>query len=293
MQLSVSHPPKDRLLPLQQHPLFQGALRYLNRKSECLCADQASALVIRRGMGFSSRGPIWADCTDFQDQVSVLGQLARRGLRLVNAESEHQARALRQAGYGQIMTAAYVAELDLRPERDNLRAGMFGKWRNRLVRSEQATKGGEFHINQTRFNLRQHSWFLAKEQEQRKKRRYHALPLGLIPALAAANPDALRLFEMTQNDQPIAATMFVRHGPMATYLVGWTSAEGRQVHAHNQLMWQAMCHYQNHKTTMLDLGQVDTETSPGLARFKIGTGAHVRPLGGTWLRLSPFAPPTP
>jgi len=26
-------------------------------------------------------------------------------------------------------------------------------------------------------------------------------------------------------------------------------------------------------------------SAPGLARFKIGTGAEVRPLGGSWLRV--------
>jgi hypothetical protein len=35
----------------------------------------------------------------------------------------------------------------------------------------------------------------------------------------------------------------------------------------------------------LDLGTVDTENAPGLARFKIGSGAQIRSLGGTWLRI--------
>jgi hypothetical protein len=35
----------------------------------------------------------------------------------------------------------------------------------------------------------------------------------------------------------------------------------------------------------LDLGQVDTEAAPGLARFKLGTGADLRRLGATCLVL--------
>ena len=34
--------------------------------------------------------------------------------------------------------------------------------------------------------------------------------------------------------------------------------------------------------TRVDLGQVDTDTQPGLARFKLGAGADCRSLGGTW-----------
>ena len=37
--------------------------------------------------------------------------------------------------------------------------------------------------------------------------------------------------------------------------------------------------------TELDLGTIDTDASPGLARFKLGSGATVQRLGGTWLRL--------
>jgi hypothetical protein len=35
----------------------------------------------------------------------------------------------------------------------------------------------------------------------------------------------------------------------------------------------------------LDLGTVDTEAAPGLARFKLAVGATVHPLGGSWLGL--------
>ena len=35
----------------------------------------------------------------------------------------------------------------------------------------------------------------------------------------------------------------------------------------------------------LDLGSVDSERAPGLARFKLGTGAELRPLGATCLVL--------
>ena len=34
----------------------------------------------------------------------------------------------------------------------------------------------------------------------------------------------------------------------------------------------------------LDLGGIDTEAGPGLARFKIGTGGEVLSLSGSWTR---------
>jgi hypothetical protein len=41
--------------------------------------------------------------------------------------------------------------------------------------------------------------------------------------------------------------------------------------------------------TRLDLGTLDTEAAPGLARFKLGSGAAARALGGTWLWWPPLA----
>ena len=40
--------------------------------------------------------------------------------------------------------------------------------------------------------------------------------------------------------------------------------------------------------TKLELGQVDTEKAAGLARFKLGTGATLRPLGGSWIWWPPL-----
>jgi hypothetical protein len=38
----------------------------------------------------------------------------------------------------------------------------------------------------------------------------------------------------------------------------------------------------------LELGQVDTVKAAGLARFKLGVGADLRPLGGTYLWWPPL-----
>ena len=75
------------------------------------------------------------------------------------------------------------------------------------------------------------------------------------------------------------------HPPVATYHIGWTNAHGRSLMAHHLLLWHAANDMANHGVTRLDLGTVDTQTAPGLARFKIGSGANIRPLGPTMIRL--------
>jgi lipid II:glycine glycyltransferase (peptidoglycan interpeptide bridge formation enzyme) len=105
----------------------------------------------------------------------------------------------------------------------------------------------------------------------------------MIAALAGADPGAGRLFTARGPDGPIAAMLFFRHGRTATYQVGWSDAAGRAASAGPVLMWHAMLALQATGAEMIDLGLADPRTAPGLARFKLGTGAGLRALGGSWL----------
>jgi lipid II:glycine glycyltransferase (peptidoglycan interpeptide bridge formation enzyme) len=77
--------------------------------------------------------------------------------------------------------------------------------------------------------------------------------------------------------------LFLRHGTTATYHIGWTSRDGRAASAHNLILWDACARLAARGVRQLDLGIIDTETAPGLARFKLGTGAQPVRTGGTWL----------
>ena len=79
--------------------------------------------------------------------------------------------------------------------------------------------------------------------------------------------------------------LFLLHATVATHYLGWTSDRGRQLGAQHRMIITAADTFAGRGLNRLDLGTIDTENAPGLARFKIGTGATVRSLGGTWLRL--------
>jgi hypothetical protein len=50
-------------------------------------------------------------------------------------------------------------------------------------------------------------------------------------------------------------------------------------------MWKAFQELPAYRISEMELGLVDTDSGANLARFKLGTGAVTRPLGGTWGRL--------
>ncbi|MEM7058470.1 MAG: GNAT family N-acetyltransferase, partial [Pseudomonadota bacterium] len=90
------------------------------------------------------------------------------------------------------------------------------------------------------------------------------------------------VFTAYSEEDPIAAMLFRLHGRRATYHIGWTGPEGKRLNAHNLLMWTAMTRLPKAGVERLDLGGLNTEDVPGIARFKLGSGARPVTLHGTW-----------
>ncbi|MEJ8560392.1 GNAT family N-acetyltransferase [Yoonia sp. GPGPB17] len=262
-------------LPLQQHPFFAAALARLGRQVAFVDLDGAAPVltVQQFGQHMTSRGPIWHENRN-QDG------LHRTDLRMINADTPQDA-TLRAAGFRRVMTNAYVAELDLTTRADERSRALKPKWRN----AWRAAQSAPLFLAEQRYNINTHAWLLQADLAQQRSKRFRGLPHDLINAYAVATPRAVRVLIAYEGDTPVAGMLFLLHAPVATYHIGWTNARGRALCAHHRMIMQAADDLAERGYCRLDLGLVDTDTSPGLARFKIGTGAKVRPLGGTWLRI--------
>ncbi|WP_019955188.1 GNAT family N-acetyltransferase [Yoonia vestfoldensis] len=260
-------------LPLQQHPRFATALSAVGATVSATHLPQADDIQIvqRFGLHFATRGPIFDPKAGLDQRIAALRQA---GLHLLNAETPDP--ALRGAGFRQTHTGAFVAEMILD-------AGIIG----RLHPKWRATwrKAGEMTLKPAPFTPHDHGWLLQADHLQQRKAGYRALPHALIRAFAATAPDAATVYTAEIDDAPIAAMLFLRHAPVVTYHLGWTSEHGRLCGAHHKILIAAAHDHAAKGYRRLDLGLVDTHNSPGLARFKIGTGALIRQLGGTWIRL--------
>jgi lipid II:glycine glycyltransferase (peptidoglycan interpeptide bridge formation enzyme) len=106
----------------------------------------------------------------------------------------------------------------------------------------------------------------------------------------AKTPGALCLITARHGGRCVAAMLFAHHGSTASYLIGWSDAQGRKLSAHNLILWQAMGDLAGRGAGGIDLGLCDRRAAPGLARFKLGSGAVARDLGGTWADVGPLAP---
>lgn len=202
----------------------------------------------------------------------------------VNAETGKDADILALAGFRRIFAPRTIAELALDPSCDVMAARLAQKWRNRLRHGQ--SQG--LVIRRRPMPPDKRFWLFKAEAMHPLRKKYQPLAPEMIAAMAACKPGAVQVFTAYHLGRRVAAMLFLRHGHNATYQIGWSTPEGRKLSAGPALMWRAMVELQSMGVDRIDLGAADNRLAPGLARFKRGTGAQIRALGGTWLdtRLS-------
>ena len=214
--------------------------------------------------------------------------LERRGLRVVNRPAVSRAglrrlarhagatlatAALAGPGLVPLLTARFHAEWDLTPEPAALRAGLQGKWRNRMLRG--------FDMAPPCVGDRVQAMAIAQAAAaQAQARGYRMLPPAFLQAWGG---DSLVLHWSPGGDLAAGIVVLI-HGARASYHCGFSDARGRAAHAHAAMLWQAALALRDRGVRRLDLGAVDA-ANPGLARFKLGTGAQINGLGPSSLVL--------
>ena len=235
-----------------------------------------------------SRGPIWLQDLAAQDKRLVYAELKRsvplKGLRFLLVtpeESADQAGATGLRPWRRVMTGYATVMLDLTQDTQRLRAGLEAKWRNRLVAAEASA----LKVQRVGTNPGQYRWLIDQEQAQHESRGLAGLPQQFYEPYIGSRQQPAQNVLILRADlgrERVAAMLFLRHGHAATYQIGWSNDQGRQLNAHNLLTWQAIEALRQAGVRRLDLGGVNTARSAGLARFKIGTGGEVRVLAGTY-----------
>lgn len=176
-------------------------------------------------------------------------------------------------GYRSILIDLGVPELE---RRKSLRM----TWRQRLKRAEQ----GGVDVEIDRHGKTTLPWLLQRTDLDRKLRGYRGASGKLaLQLMLAARPhgDALVLIAAHANER-IAGILTVRHGDTATYLLGWSGAEGRARCATHLLLWRAMEAWAADGVRRFDLGGINPEEAAGVTEFKRGLRGLEYELIGTY-----------
>lgn len=249
--------------------------------------------ICRRFVGYislasCSRGPVFAPGAGAAQRRDIYALLLRQvpvpRLRVVLFSPDVALAELDAAevkGLSRVMTGYSTVMLDLTRPLEVLKAALEGKWRNRLGKAQAHP---QIRV-QVQPSLKRCQWLLGKEQEQREAKKFHGLPTEFVEAYIAAVGDKNQAFAVAYAElgkNTIGAMLFLIHGRVASYHMGWADEQGRQLNAHNLLMWQAVAYFQSQHIDRLDLGGVNTHDLAGISRFKLGTGGQVLTLAGTY-----------
>lgn len=291
------HTSASRPLPLPDHHSGGGALPALAQSAEfqraltaqgqapIILPELNNSLVTTRhfAAGFSlamiNRAPL-----PQPDQLLKALKANGLGRTPVILSPEQPSPALARIGALPLVSPSFVARLDLNKSPDQHKASLHQKWRNRLTRAQS------HGLKISRQNLPPDArhWLFAADQLQQRQRAYRSWPTELTLAYAKENKGKAKLFQAFHGKDPVAAILILRHGLGATYHVAHATPMGKSLSAHNLLIWEAITWLASKGCQQLDLGLINTEEAPGLARFKLGTGARLSQLGGTWALWPPL-----
>ena len=183
---------------------------------------------------------------------------------------------LRPLGKRPMTTGYGTAWLDIAADPANLRRSLRGNWRSALVKAEADPPVLRLTRSATDLDS-----FVAGYLRDRRDRRYGGPTERLVRALAATFGKDMFLIRALEDGDTLAAALFLRHGSTATYFLSWTTPEGRGRSAAHLLVWTAIERLRGSGVRWMDLGGIDAH-APGVARFKLGTGALPVIASGTW-----------
>ncbi len=264
------------LLPLQQHPHFAACLRANGRQ---VVETAHGHMLLRRvgplPVGLISRG-----------RAEMLDAPRPKGCTVLFTPDDPSDDSMRGAGFWRLRAPVEVAEWDISHPTDKLAAQLRKTWRHGLEPAQDA----RLKLSITSMPPSGDHWLLIAEQRQARERGYRALPLWLTRAWATLHPKDATLIEARRGGELVAGMVFLRHGKTATYHISHATPLGKKLGAHRLMLWRAAAHFARKGVVRLDLGTLDRANAPGLAQFKLGTGAKARGLGGTWISLPGLSP---
>jgi Acetyltransferase (GNAT) domain len=150
-------------------------------------------------------------------------------------------------------------------------------WRRGLQNSERANL--KVRIEKGPAEL---SWLLARRGAPGSASVAPQFRAGFLNVLARAHfaEGSGHLFIADSQSGPVAGALVLGHGKSATYVVGWSSPEGRASGALHFLMWRAMQALES-RYVELDLGCFSSKAPEDVIAFKRG-------IGGNAYELSPM-----
>jgi lipid II:glycine glycyltransferase (peptidoglycan interpeptide bridge formation enzyme) len=170
-------------------------------------------------------------------------------------------------------------------DRAQVLAGFNQLWRRNIRKAEKAgvevTLGGPDDVAAF------HELYRATASHQQFTPRPLSYFEGMYAALAAEDPDRVRLYLARHEGEVLAADLVVALGGHVWYSYGGTAMHKREVRASNATQWRMVCDALDAGAYVYDLRGIGDALNPddhlfGLIQFKLGTGGEAVEYVGEW-----------
>lgn len=237
-----------------------------------------------------NRGPIFLDAAPGEPlQRAVYAALRARyghwwqGALLVApallARSSSDA-LLRQVGLRRWHARGWRSgRIDLNRSEAEIWAGLGPTFRNRLRHAQRTSATVRIADDAETYE-----WMVARHLENMRDKGFRAASAEFLRTLRASLPErAVTVFQLIENEVPVAGMSVVRFGAECEYHVGWFGSTGRRLNPGNALMWAIITEMKRRGCTRFDLGGM-LEGS-GYTQFKRTMRPAEYELAGDWLSL--------
>lgn len=227
------------------------------------------------------RGPLWFTGEASEERLIEFAQLyselfprsVLKGRKWIPEErnSTDLKKRLVELGLRDARQSYETSWIDLKRPLDDLRRSLQSNWRNALKKAERSEIRLSLDTSGATAKL-----FLHRYEMDRKEKGYPGRSKAFLREEISTALAYKEVFFLWASDEQksLAAIMVLVHGQSATYRIGWTTPAGRQVNAHNLLLWRAICQLKEIGLSYFDLGGVEPETAQGVTDFKAGLGGE-------------------
>lgn len=178
------------------------------------------------------------------------------------------------------------AILDLTWEEERMFSNLNGKWRNLLRKAmKEGSRVRKLNGADLPIELIVSTYNKLKAEKNFTGISNNLLQCMLTSPALSKNIYAYITFECRVEEKagetPSGLLIAIDHGHVCSYFVGYSDAEGRRKNVNYLLLWEAILEAKGRGQTIFDLGGLNENTPPGVARFKRGlNGVEYELLGG-------------
>ena len=268
-------------------------------KAVALAQVLSMTLPLFGGIARMNRGPLLIkrpesgqDSKDIINIIaSLLDEFKKRRWWLVQIapeinDSELAAKQLNNLGLNKLALTPYASGLlDLQKDENKLLMGLKKKWRYCLRKGQDL----ELTFNTIVGNSEELEILLSRYKTLQKDNGFVGIADSLILSLSNQVNKQWQFTSFIANQKNssnikdyLGMLVSIRHGDTATYFIGITSDEGRDLHVNYVLLWQAILDAKKNGCIWFDIGGLDATTPKGIAHFKKGVQSNPYYLIGEW-----------